>query len=191
MPFDPEKHHHRSQRLKGYDYTLSGAYFATICTYGRESLFGEIVDGIMHPNLFGQVVRSYWERIPLRASDVALDAFVVMLNHVHGIIVLTGNARCRGEALAGEVDDMPRPLPANASPPHGTVPGSLGAIVQSWKSLTSRRINHLRGSRGATLWQEGYYERIIRDENELNAIREYIAQNPVQWEMDSENPSRC
>jgi len=84
--------------------------------------------------------------------------------------------------------------PANASPlpqatPHGTIPGSLGAIVQNWKALTSRRINHLRDSRGATIWQEGFYERTIHNERELGAIRQYIADNPAQWSQDAENPA--
>ena len=220
MPFDPERHHRRSIRLQGYDYALAGAYFMTICTYGREPLFGEIVDGVMHPNLFGQVVRSYWERIPHHAPNVVLDAFVVMPNHVHGIITLAGNAR-RGEALAGGADASLQPplanaspmqgskgealaegglgiaptSPANASPlpqatPHGTVSGSLGAIVQNWKALTSRRINRLRDSRGAVIWQEGFYERVIRNERELGAIRQYIADNPAQWSQGAENPAK-
>jgi putative transposase len=92
MTYDPEKHHRRSIRLKGYDYTQPGAYFITICTQGRECLFGEIIDGEMHLNEAGQIVVQTWQDLPNHISNVQLDAFVVMPNHVHGIIIITDRA---------------------------------------------------------------------------------------------------
>jgi putative transposase len=92
MTYDPEKHHRRSIRLKGYDYTQPGAYFITICTQGRECLFGEIIDGEMHLNEAGQIVVQTWQDLPNHISNVQLDAFVVMPNHVHGIIIITDHA---------------------------------------------------------------------------------------------------
>ncbi len=94
MPYDRNKHHRRSTRLKGYDYTSAGAYFITICTHQRECLFGEIVQGEMQLNDFGQIAMDCWQTIPDHFSDrVRLDEFVIMPNHVHGILVIPDNGR--------------------------------------------------------------------------------------------------
>jgi putative transposase len=92
MRFDPERHRRRSMRLKGYDYSQAGAYFVTICTQGRACLFGEVVDGEMRLNDAGRMVVAEWERLPALFSNVVLDAFVVMPNHIHGIVILTDPA---------------------------------------------------------------------------------------------------
>ena len=182
--YDPDKHHRRSIRLRGYDYARPGAYFVTICTRERECLFGDVVDGAMILNESGRVVESCWQILPRHFPHVRLDAFVVMPNHVHGLIVLTDfpsrpRLGGRGEALA-----------ANASPLQGTKPGSLGAIVQNFKSVTTRKINPIRGTPGMPLWQRNYYEHIIRNEDEWNEIRTYIAENPLRWELDENHPRR-
>jgi hypothetical protein len=103
MAYDPEKHHRRSIRLKGYDYTQPGAYFITICTHGRECLFGEIIDGEMHLNEAGQIVVQTWQDLPNHVPNVQLDAFVVMPNHVHGIIIITERAGGVGTGSVGAV----------------------------------------------------------------------------------------
>ncbi len=189
MKFGPHKHHHHSIRLRGYNYSQAGAYFVTICTRNRQCLFGEIVDGVMQLNNVGEIVKSVWVGLPNHFPDIALDAFVVMPNHIHGIIN-------RGEASADEnrstVSNTKR---ANASPlqssypPHGTYPGSLGAIVQNFKSVSTRKINHLKKIPEMPVWQRNYYEHVIRNEKSLNSIRRYISENPQRWTYDEENPA--
>ncbi len=194
MPYNPEKHHRRSIRLKGYDYTQPGAYFITVCTYMRECLFGEVVDGQMRLNAWGQIVEQCWREIPIHFPHVALDAFVVMPNHIHGIIVIgdvgaTHASPLHQTSASPLQPTSPSPLPPS-HPVHPTGPsqGSVGAIVGSFKSVTTRRINALRGTPGAPVWQRNYYEHIIRNEPSLQRIREYIAMNPLRWHLDRENP---
>jgi REP element-mobilizing transposase RayT len=192
---DPGLHQRRSIRLPGHDYASAGAYFVTICTHQRELLFED-------PVLRG-VAEALWQRIPRHFPHVQLDAWVVMPNHVHGILVITGDA-CRGEASPETVSSTHPLAPAgtgsagqaptgDASPlphrPAGPSPGSLGAIVGNFKSVTARRINRLRRTPGAPVWQRNYYEHVVRDERALNAIRQYIADNPARWAWDTYNPA--
>ena len=115
MPYDPERHHRRSIRLKGYDYSQAGAYAVTLVSHEREGLFGEIVDGQMALNAVGEVIAATWRWLAVRYPYVALDAWVVMPNHLHGIIVLAGDER-KGEEAGGEVS-LPRQGDAPASSP--------------------------------------------------------------------------
>ena len=183
MPFDPERHHRRSIRWKGYDYTHPGAYFITICTRDRACLFGEVVDGEMRLNEYGRIARRCWEEIPLHFPHAELDAFVVMPNHVHGIVILTVGARHNIGAqhavplLPGKTEQFGKP-----------VPGSIPTIVRSFKSATTRHINVLRGTPRAPVWQRNYYEHIIRNEESLNRLREYIITNSMRWATDNEKP---
>ncbi len=181
--YDPEKHHRRSIRLKGYDYARPGAYFITICTWQRECVLGEIEDGKMIPSEWGRIVDECWRAVPSHFPNVALDEFVVMPNHVHGIIVIQNDRDDdrRGEAFCAF---------KNASPLQGTQPGSLGAIVQNFKSVSTRKINQMRGMPRMSLWQRNYYEHVIRHEDEWNQIRAYISENPLKWELDENHPSR-
>jgi len=179
VKYDPAKHHRRSIRLKGYDYTQAGAYLVTICTQGRICLFGEIVDGEMRLNDAGEIVAWTWHDLPNYISNVQLDAFVVMPNHVHGIIIITDPVVVVG---AGSEPAPTEPAPTPRM--HG-----LPEIVRQFKTFSARRINDLRGTPGTPVWQRNYYEHIIRDEGSLNRIREYILNNPSRWEMDQENPS--
>jgi putative transposase len=300
--FDPSRHHRRSIRLPGYDYRSAGAYFVTICTHQRELLFEDPV--------LRRVAEALWQRIPRHFPHVQLDAWVVMPNHVHGILVIAGDTTrgeasqenvpstdpmvssgtesagqliagdasplrqrgagsspenvssmdviapgeadlaeqavvgdtSRGEASAenvpsmdplasdgtvsaeqgvtgdaspllphrragsspenvssmdviapGETDSAEQSIAGDASPlrerPTGLAPGSLGAIVGNFKSVTARRINRVRGTPGAPVWQRNYYEHVVRDERALNAIRQYIADNPARWAWDTYNPA--
>jgi REP element-mobilizing transposase RayT len=170
------EHRRRSIRLTGYDYRSAGAYFVTICTHGRECLLGEVVDGAMAPNRLGRVVERAWYDLPARFPGIALDAFVVMPNHVHGIVRLVG------APLAGA-------HPAGADPAGGV---ALGDVVGAFKSLTTRAM--LGVVREAVdspivgpLWQRNYYEHIVRDDDELERIRAYIVDNPMRWDDDDEN----
>lgn len=191
--YNPDKHHRRSIRLKGYDYTTAGAYFITLCTHQRECLFGAIEDGEMQLSLFGEVVRSSWLRLPQHFRSVELDEFVVMPNHVHGIVWLDDTSG-RGEAFAPERTAEAEDINENASPLHGhrfngTRSGSIGAIVQNFKSISTRRINQIRKSAGIPVWQRNYYEHIIRNDRALQHIREYIQNNPLSWQEDQLHPN--
>ncbi len=196
-PKDPESGR-RSIRLPEYDYTQSGAYFITVVTHDRENLFGEIVDGEMVLSPFGQVVEWIWKRIPDHFANVETDASVVMPNHAHGVLWILDDDNGRGDAFLApspSLRDVPSDEPShsekvrtgNASPLHsGPPPGSIGAIVGNFKSTTTRRINKMRRTPGAAVWQRNYYERIIRNARELNAIRQYILNNPQNWMEDRE-----
>jgi putative transposase len=169
-PFDPVHQHRHSIRLPKYDYTQDGAYFVTIVTYQRELLFDDPV--------LRQIVETFWRRIPLHMPHVKSDTCVVMPNHFHGILWLmkTGLGTSTPDTIS--------------SPQSLLVAGSLGAIVGNFKSITTRRINQVRKTPGQPVWQRNYYEHIIRHEKELNAIREYILDNPANWLQDVENPDR-
>jgi REP element-mobilizing transposase RayT len=183
-------HNRHSIRLRGYDYTQPGAYFITLCTHQRECLLGEITEGVVQLSPMGQVVQACWQTIPHHFHTMEPDAFVIMPNHVHAIIrIVDPPIPCRGKASpTGSIGTMG---PAGgALPLRGSTPGSLAAIIQNLKAVSSRQINRLRGIPGATIWQRNYYERIIRNERELSAVREYIANNPLQWSLDRENPAR-
>jgi REP element-mobilizing transposase RayT len=167
--------HRGSIRLKGYDYSQVGAYFVTICAKDRACLFGEVVDDGMRLNPEGLVVEQCWNAISEHFPSVALDEFVVMPNHVHGVLWITNT-------------EPPRHTPLPHAP-CGTQRGSIGAIVASFKSAVSKRINELRGTPGTPVWQRNDHDHIIRDEETLNRIRQYIVDNPVHWAMDHENPT--
>lgn len=173
MTYDPERHHRRSIRLAGRDYAASGAYFVTICTYDRELLFGHVTGGEMHRNTLGNIVAGEWMNTERIRPNVRLDAWVVMPNHLHGIIILRATSQPRNRATRGSL----------ASPSQ-----TIGAIVRGFKAAATRQVNAYRNWPGVTVWQRNYYEHIIRDEHELDRIRRYIATNPTRWEEDSLNP---
>lgn len=159
-----------SIRLKNYDYSQSGLYFTTICTQNRLCIFGDIVgarrDAPIHPthmelNEMGKIVANMWESLP-KHHPVELDAFQIMPNHVHFIIQIVDSGGSR---------------PA---------PTTLGTIIGLFKSECTKQI-HI-GSPKIDVWQRNYYEHIIRTENDLNKIREYINNNPSMWNRDRNNP---
>jgi REP element-mobilizing transposase RayT len=175
--YDLTKHRRRSIRIPGFDYASPGAYFVTICVHGGECLLGEVAGGQMRLNRLGRIAQAGWQAIPAHSVHVELDAFVVMPNHVHGIVVITG----RGVASpgAGSRDAMPLQGPAT---------GSLGAIVGNWKAVTTRRINRLRNFPGVPFWQRNYWEHVIRSGAALGRIRAYIEANPACWSEDTLRP---
>jgi len=182
MSSDPNSHHRRFIRLKGYDYTQPGAYFVTICTQNRACLFGEVVDGKMQVNNAGRMVQTVWDGIPVYYAGVSIDAFVVMPNHIHGIVILVGAAPCG------------RPPLGQAQGPAPTIAISLPDVVHRFKTMTTKQYADGVKQSGwspfpGQLWQRNYYEHIIRDEESLNCIRQYIADNPAQWALDRENPT--
>lgn len=171
MPYNKDIHHRRSLRLQKFDYTSAGAYFITICTHQRACVFGQIAAGAMQPSDAGKIVALVWDEIPVNCPTVATDEFVVMPNHIHGIIVIDAS---------------------NVTTPHVgarfIAPKTIGEIVREFKARSTRAVNKTKSIQGVSVWQRNYYEHVIRSESELSAIREYIANNPLQWDLDSNNP---
>jgi REP element-mobilizing transposase RayT len=181
MKFDPIIHHRRSIRLKEYDYAQPGGYFVTIVTYHRDLLFGDIVNGELTLNGYGIIADECWRAIPDHFANVELGAHVVMPNHVHGVIVITEIG------MATNSSPFVGARHASPLPPRGVKPKSIGAIVGSFKSAVTRRIGREHNASG--IWQRNYYERIIRDDREMDRIHRYIESNPSMWTEDDENPN--
>jgi len=133
---------------------------------------------------FGRVASAQWQQLPYRIPYLELGEWVIMPNHIHGILVITG----RGEASQDKRSGLPDSLIEDASPlrPNGTTPGSVGAIIQIYKSITSRKISAQVENLRGLVWQRNYYEHVIRNERELQAISDYILTNPQNWENDTE-----
>jgi len=167
---EPERYKRRSIRLVWHDYGSAGAYFVTICARGKECIFDM-------PEL-RDAVEEAWHQIPFHLPNARLDESVVMPNHVHGILWI----------LEGNVVGAQHAAPLHGRRAFAVKPGSLGAIVRSFKAAAARRVNVIRRTPGAPLWQRNYYERVIRNDDELSSIRQYIHVNPLKWDLDRENP---
>ena len=165
--YNPEIHHRRSIRLKGYDYAQPGLYFITICTKDRQHLFGSIENGRMIHNRFGEIAHNEWIKTAEIRDNVEILEFVIMPNHMHGIILLEG--------AYGNT-----PLQAKFQSPSKTI----GAIVRGYKGTVTKQINVLRQMPGVPVWQRNYYEHIIRNEISYHRIAEYIINNPLKWQDD-------
>ena len=231
MPYNSDIHHRHSIRLREYDYSQAGAYFVTICTQNRECLLGEIVQGEMRLNAAGNVAADSWAWLADQYDYVELDHWVIMPNHIHGIIVITDDRRGeiyhirrggsrdnrRGEiyhirrggsrtaptteqsdigartaptttpttptTVQSDIGGQPAPTTEQSTP---TKP--LGRLIGAFKTVSTRRINEQHAMAGAKFWQRNFYEHIIRNEADLDRIREYIENNPLRWELDKLNP---
>jgi len=151
--------HRRSLRLHGYDYTRPGVYFVTICALSHQ--FGQVRSAEMVLSAVGAIARECWEGIPIHFKHVRLDAYVIMPDHLHGIVIFSD--RPDRSAAVGHIS-----------------PGALGAVVRSFKSAVARQVHALRGSRHA-VWQRNYFDRIVRDQADLDTVRRYIRENPARW----------
>jgi len=158
MPYDPDIHHRHSIRLRGYDYSQPGTYYVTVCTQKKKHIFGEVVEGEMSANDCCRIVARAWQDLPGRFPHITLDEFVVMPNHVHGIIIVGGR---------------------QAAP-------KLGDIIRAFKSSSAIAVNQALARAGQPVWQRNYYEHIVRNQDELSKIREYIRTNPLRWPSDPE-----
>lgn len=189
MPSDYERYHthHRSRRHPEWDYTQSAAYFVTICTHDRMHLFGRVVDDQMRCNAFGRVAAAEWHRSEAIRDEVHLDAFVVMPNHIHGIVVIAppdANAPTDPRGYRHPVTTQrAASLQGNGHP--NVQPQSLGAMVRGYKAAVTRRINQMRDTPGAPVWQRNYHDHIIRTAGAWHRIRRYINTNPAQWSDDT------
>ncbi len=191
MDFEKNKYHRRSIRLKHYDYSQPGAYFITICTHHHKCIFGEIFDGKIRLNEYGKTVERCWTAIPENFPGTELDRYVIMPNHIHGIIVINDTI---------DKNHHPNPPPNNVRANH-ELPNNVGAIhelplqserrqmtipkiIGRFKMNSAKEVNQIRKTMGFPLWQRNYYEHIIRNEREMYKIREYIINNPLKWEFD-------
>jgi putative transposase len=194
--FDPKIHHRRSIRLPGYDYTQAGAYFVTIVTWHRDCLFGDVVNGEMILNKAGQIVQWEWKHLAQAFKFVQLGVDQVMPNHFHGVLLfrdVDANRPGVTDELAGK-----KPLhnsiqsDQGGSPlPRGTKPASLGTVMQQFKSRVTKRLWKMPELAGTPVWQRNYYEHILRNEREMEAIWRYIEANPANWAEDEENPANA
>ena len=193
--FNPEKHHRKSIRIKGYDYSQAGAYFLTMVTHQRKCIFGEIRNGEMSLNQAGKIVRWEWENLPRRFKFIELGAFVVMPNHFQGILIF--NHVQTAHPVHADSKEINEPLHENqragpdGSPqrPRGPKPASLGAIIGQYKSKVTKRIWKIPSLQGKPICQRNYHDRIIRNDRELKIFWHYIEANPANWDEDNEYPN--
>lgn len=188
----------RSIRLLDVDYSLPGYYFITICVKNRSCLFGDIKNGIVELNELGNAVKNCWLEIPKHYQNIVVDEFVIMPNHVHGILLINDNEKLGVQ----NIESLRQPIATNdvvgaqyfvpqlpgQNKYQQIVSGSIGSIVRGFKIGVTKwwRKNDCDG----ILWQRNYYEHIIRDDKSLNTIRQYIRDNPINWFEDEENPTR-
>lgn len=165
MIYDPYKHHRKSIRLKGYDYTLPGYYFITICSNKRIEWLGVINDGRMELNRYGQIIQQQWQWLEEQYKYVKLDEFTVMPNHIHGIIIINDDVG----------DGRDRPLRTKSIP----------SLIGAFKTTSSKLIH--QNNLPEFKWQRSFYDHIIRNDKSLYRIREYIINNPINWFEDEEN----
>jgi len=178
MKYDTEIHHCRSIRLKGYDYTQIGLYYITLCCQNRECIFGEIFNGEMVLNEYGKIVDKCWRDLPIHYQNIQLDYFVIMPNHFHGIVIIDTIV---GAGFKPALTNTDKPAPTN----HG-----LSEFIRALKTFSSKQINQIRNTPGISVWQRNFYEHIIRDEKSLENIRNYIVNNPADWDDDENNITR-
>jgi len=167
------KYHRHSLRIKNYNYSLPGAYFITICTYRKENILGYIIDGKIELNILGRITVREWLKTFQIRKNIQLDEYMIMPNHFHGIIILSENNK--GVLQYAPTNEFRSPSQ------------TIGSIIRGFKSAVTRQIKRLDYPFFYSVWQRNYYEHIIRNENELNLIREYIQNNPLRWQYDREN----
>ncbi len=206
MRYNPDIHHRRSIRFKGYDYASVGAYYVTLCVEANIRLFGDIIDGQIKLNPAGQMITTWYNELEYKFPGIHCDAFVCMPNHLHFIVVNIGKPKSpstvgadlcvcpgiqtepsthkKGEHAGSPLRALPIPVPGENKGTH------LQTVVQWFKTMTTN--DYIRGVKQKTwppfngkLWQRNYYEHIIRNDHDLNLIREYIANNPLHWQEDN------
>jgi len=171
--------HRKNIRLEDYDYASPGHYFVTIISHERKNIFGEIIDGEMNLNQAGKIVEQTWRDIPKHFPNTSCEIFVVMPNHIHGIINIIDDEIVGARHKVSRNEDSAEPLQMETQP--------MGVIVRSFKSAVTKSAHDLELFDGVKIWQRNYYEHIIRDEDDYQQIADYIAANPINWEFDLEN----
>jgi putative transposase len=188
MPFNPDIHHRKSIRLKGYDYSQAGLYFLTICVKNTECLFGNITDGKMRLNPIGEIAQAEWLKTAEIRANIRLHESVIMPNHMHSIIeIISVGADCLRPIDNHDlqsIDEMGSRSMVQSEEGRMQSAPTLGDIVKGYKSAVTRRINELRDTPGGVVWLRNYYEHIIRDESAYLYIAEYVQTNPQRWQQD-------
>ena len=193
--YNPNIHHRRSIRLKGYDYAQAGLYFITICCQDRACLFGEIQNGEMVLNEYGTIAHNEWMKTHEIRTNVELGEFVIMPNHIHGIIKIM-DIGGRGELHSPNNETHNNETPNNETPNNETPndykgecnsplrgpSNTIGAIIRGYKSSVTKQLNLL--NIGCVVWQRNYHEHIIRNEQSHQTISNYIINNPANWSED-------
>jgi REP element-mobilizing transposase RayT len=171
----------RSIRMQGYDYRLAGAYFVTIVTQARAMRFGSVDDrGEVSLSPDGECAAAWLAKIPVHFPGAAIPSWVVMPNHIHMVVVIDNEPVGAGSRFIAPCKGSPRPYQKTAY--------TLGQIIGYYKYQTTKAINLTHGTPGERIWQRNYYEHIIRTEDEMNRISDYILTNPLRWQTDRENP---
>jgi REP element-mobilizing transposase RayT len=187
MKYDPDIHRRRSTRLRGYDYTQPGAYFVTICAHQRDEIFGEVINGEMRLSALGKIVYEEWLRSAQIRKEIQIfeDEFVVMPNHLHGIVRIIETVGADGVRLEDGRGTRRESDARRAS--LRRAPRSLGSFVAGFKASVTSRAGRELNMMG--IWQRNYYEHIIRNEAEFKNIWDYIDTNPLHWQKDKLHPS--
>ncbi len=199
-------HRRNTNRAEGFDYATAGWYYVTVCTHKLQPMFGDVVDGDMVPNEFGQIAATVWDDLPARFPLVSIDAFVIMPNHIHGIIVINDdpeplimNEEISACVRAQFIAPLPHRRQISELPSNPTVtrqgamncartnPKALGTVVRVFKAVTTNRIR--RFGMSDFRWHRNYYDHIIRNKKDLDRIRTYITNNPANWPHDRANRS--
>ena len=188
MRYDPSRHHRRSIRLPNYDYSRAGYYFVTILVKNRACLLGSIEEGRVHLSEIGVVVEKTLKELPKRFPGVQLDAFIIMPNHVHVIIVITPEAEAAVRTHETRLTRMEAKAMTEEEARLHRRRMLLPKIIGFFKMNSAKQANRLRDAVGEPFWQRGYYEHIIRDEKSLHRIRAYIYNNPLKWHQDQIHP---
>jgi len=181
------KYRVQSTRLKNWDYSSNGAYFITICTKNREHYFGEIANEKLQETEQSKICQNVWDDLPNHYPNCILDSFVIMPNHVHCIVIIENSVQSVRSVETGlkPVSTMTTTITTNDA--NKSKRYTISEIIRGYKTFTARKINNLQNTQGKTFWQPRFYDHIIRNEHELNRIRGYIVNNPLNWENDRNN----
>ena len=186
-----------SIRLNDFDYSKNGAYFVTICTRNNEYILGNVNNQLMNMTRQGEIVKECWLALPLHYCNCTLDEFIVMPNHVHGVVIINNDiieTSFKQDNIVAETGLKPDKVVVETGlKPVSTAgrvakPYSLSEIIRGFKTFSARKVNEYQNTRGKPFWQERFYDRIVRNEEELNRIRRYIVENPLKWELEKNNP---
>ena len=182
MNYNSQQHHRRSVRLKEFDYSQPGWYYITICTHNKKCLFGGIADSKMVLNKFGKIVNEEWQKTKEIRRNIDLDYYVIMPNHIHGIIIIENKIIVHTALRANS--NSPLQCDENIKNKLNSPSQTIGAIVRGFKGSVTKRINELRNTPGSPVWQRNYYEHILRNEMDLYCTRNYIQNNTLKWQLD-------
>jgi len=198
MAIDIQKNLVRSSlRLKGFDYSGPSAYFVTICTENRVCYLGNVVDGITISYPIGDVIREIWQEIPRKFQGVDIDAFIIMPNHVHGIVIV--NKECMDLVHNVPINNFVKNKKVglmNQTPTKNHNKTKNWILMQNSNQTVGKIIRYFKAKTAKTIhdrffpsfqWQRNYYEHVVRSPKELNSVREYIINNPIKWALDREN----